>query len=197
MPAPVIQLEGLGKSFPGRKRPALGGISASIHPGRVTGLVGPDGAGKTTLLRLMAGLLTPSEGRVAVKGLDPAKDAARLAPVIGYMPQKFGLYEDLTVGENLALHADLRGVTGPARQESFDRLLAFTDLSRFTSRLAGRLSGGMKQKLGLACALLGQPEVLLHAQSSAAPFYLRAGYSVEGDPFEEAGIPHLAMRKRL
>ncbi|HRT08850.1 MAG TPA: ATP-binding cassette domain-containing protein [Candidatus Paceibacterota bacterium] len=161
MPAPVIQLEGLGKSFPGGKRPALGGISASIHPGRVTGLVGPDGAGKTTLLRLMAGLLTPSQGRVAVKGLDPAKDAVRLAPVIGYMPQKFGLYEDLTVGENLALHADLRGVTGPERQESFDRLLAFTDLSRFTSRLAGRLSGGMKQKLGLACALLGQPEVLL------------------------------------
>lgn len=161
MPTPPIQLEGLGKTFSGAQRPALSGITASISAGRVTGLVGPDGAGKTTLLRLMAGLLTPSQGRVTVKGLDPAKDAARLAPVIGYMPQKFGLYEDLTVAENLELHADLRGVTGTHRQASFDRLLAFTDLSRFTSRLAGRLSGGMKQKLGLACALLGKPEVLL------------------------------------
>lgn len=161
MSAPVIQLEGLRKTFPGARRPALNGITAPLRGGIVTGVVGPDGAGKTTLLRLMAGLLTPAEGRVVVKGLNPAKDAAALAPAIGYMPQKFGLYEDLTVAENLQLHADLRGITGRERRNSFDRLLAFTDLSRFTGRLAGRLSGGMKQKLGLACALLGRPEILL------------------------------------
>jgi len=157
----LVTLEAVRKVFPGAKSPALDGISATLQPGRITGLVGPDGAGKTTLLRLMAGLLTPTSGAIRVVGLDPAHHTAALRDAVGYMPQKFGLYEDLSVQENLDLHADLRGVIGEERALTFKRLLDFTDLGRFTPRLAGRLSGGMKQKLGLACALLGHPRLLL------------------------------------
>ena len=157
----MIEVEKLGKVFKHSLRPALSGLTAKVRAGVVTGLVGPDGAGKTTLLRLIAGLLVPSSGSVRVNGLDPAHGSAALREFIGYMPQKFGLYEDLTVQENLELHADLRGLTGQERLDTFERLLAFTDLSRFTGRLAGKLSGGMKQKLGLACALLGKPRLLL------------------------------------
>ncbi|HEX3984065.1 MAG TPA: ATP-binding cassette domain-containing protein [Acidisoma sp.] len=140
---------------------ALSGISAEIQPGIITGLIGPDGAGKTTLLRLLAGLLRPSGGHVSVLGHDMSRDAARAHPSIGYMPQRFGLYEDLTVAENLDLFADLHGMAPAVRAERIERLLHFTGLARFTGRLAGRLSGGMKQKLGLACALLGRPRLLL------------------------------------
>jgi ABC-2 type transport system ATP-binding protein len=161
MPVPIVQLNGLEKRFAGGKAPALAGLSAAVLPGRVTGLVGPDGAGKTTLMRLMAGLLEPTAGQVLIEGLEPIRDSAKLREFVGYMPQKFGLYEDLSVAENLNLHADLRGVVGAERETSFKRLLDFTDLARFTDRLAGKLSGGMKQKLGLACALLGRPRLLL------------------------------------
>ncbi|MDD5579925.1 MAG: ATP-binding cassette domain-containing protein [Methylobacter sp.] len=157
----LVTIESVQKIFTDSKKPALDGISATIQPGRITGLVGPDGAGKTTLIRLMAGLLAPTSGKIRVDGLDPIHDAAKLRESIGYMPQKFGLYEDLSVQENLELHADLRNVVGEERSATFKRLLDFTDLARFTSRLAGKLSGGMKQKLGLACALLGQPRLLL------------------------------------
>ncbi|RJL48254.1 ATP-binding cassette domain-containing protein [Pectobacterium carotovorum] len=156
-----IALDGLEKRFPGQKKPALASLTAEIHSGAVTGLVGPDGAGKTTLLRMLAGLLTPSHGTLRVANLDPIQEDRQLHAILGYMPQKFGLYEDLTVMENLTLYADLRGITGEVRRETFERLLSFTDLTRFTDRLAGKLSGGMKQKLGLACTLLGQPKVLL------------------------------------
>ena len=149
------------KSFPGMEKPALDTLDGEILAGRVTGLVGPDGAGKTTLLRLIAGLLVPGAGSLTTLGEDPVTDAAAIHGELGYMPQKFGLYEDLTVLENLTLHADLRNVTGKERGETFDRLLAFTDLKSFTKRYAGKLSGGMKQKLGLACALLGKPRLLL------------------------------------
>lgn len=155
----MVQFEKLEKRFKGEPRAALSGVTAAIHSGMVTGLVGPDGAGKTTLMRLMAGLLDPTSGTVTVGG--KSQDAAGASDLIGYMPQRFGLYEDLTVEENLNLHAELRGVTGAERQASFRKLLEFTDLGRFTSRLAGKLSGGMKQKLGLACALLGHPRLLL------------------------------------
>ncbi|MBN3055261.1 ATP-binding cassette domain-containing protein [Pectobacterium brasiliense] len=156
-----IALDGLEKRFAGQEKPALASLTAEIHSGAVTGLVGPDGAGKTTLLRMLAGLLTPSHGTLRVANLDPIQEDRQLHAILGYMPQKFGLYEDLTVMENLTLYADLRGITGEVRRETFERLLSFTDLSRFTDRLAGKLSGGMKQKLGLACTLLGQPKVLL------------------------------------
>jgi len=157
----VVTLQELTKEFPGNGHPALAALTAQINAGVITGLVGPDGAGKTTLMRLIAGLLTPTSGKIEVDGRDPIRDATELQDFIGYMPQRFGLYEDLTVGENLGLYADLRGVLGKEREETFERLLKFTDLAQFTGRLAGKLSGGMKQKLGLACALLGHPKLLL------------------------------------
>ncbi len=157
----AVVLSGLSKSFPGQKTPALAGIDAAIRAGIITGVAGPDGAGKTTLMRLMAGLLRKDGGEITVLGLDPIASARALRLRVGYMPQKFGLYEDLSVIENLGLHADLRGVVGQERETTFARLLSFTDLHRFTERLAGKLSGGMKQKLGLACALLGRPDLLL------------------------------------
>jgi ABC-2 type transport system ATP-binding protein len=127
----------------------------------VTGLVGPDGAGKTTLIRLIAGLLRPQSGRITVCGFDSVGQAETIHGVVGYMPQRFGLYEDLTVAENLNLNADLRAVTGPERAQAFERLLSFTGLAPFSKRLAGALSGGMKQKLGLACTLIRPPRLLL------------------------------------
>ena len=154
-------LSGLTKTFRGLAAPALSDVSGTVRSGVVTGVAGPDGAGKTTLMRLMAGLLRPDGGSLTVLGRDPCARGGNLRLRVGYMPQKFGLYEDLSVLENLELYADLRNVTGAARAESFERMLAFTDLARFTERHAGKLSGGMKQKLGLACALLGAPRVLL------------------------------------
>ncbi len=157
----AVSLAEVSYRFAGSSSFALEGVTASLPPGGIIGLVGPDGAGKTTLMRLMAGLLKASSGTVRVLGRDPLADHAVLRATLGYMPQKFGLYEDLTVLENLNLYADLRAVVGEERRRSFERLLAFTDLARFTDRPAGKLSGGMKQKLGLACVLLGSPEVLL------------------------------------
>ncbi|MGL4858717.1 MAG: ATP-binding cassette domain-containing protein [Enterobacteriaceae bacterium] len=156
-----IMLSQVEKTFPGLAQPAIEALTIEINPGGVTGLVGPDGAGKTTLLRMLAGLLTPGSGTIRVLGLDPLTDDKQLHAILDYMPQKFGLYEDLTVMENLNLYAELRDVPVQERQSTFQHLLKFTDLSRFTSRLAGKLSGGMKQKLGLACTLLGKPRVLL------------------------------------
>ncbi|MGQ7807011.1 ATP-binding cassette domain-containing protein [Hafnia alvei] len=156
-----IVLDGVEKRFAGMDQPAVASLSTRIASGAVMGLVGPDGAGKTTLIRMLAGLLKPSAGTVSVVGLDPLTQDSKLHAILGYMPQKFGLYEDLTVIENLTLYADLRGVIGEERRKTFERLLKFTDLTRFTERLAGKLSGGMKQKLGLACTLVGEPKVLL------------------------------------
>lgn len=161
MESRYIALEGLEKRFDGLDRPAVASLTIRIASGAVMGLVGPDGAGKTTLMRILAGLLKPSAGRVSVVGLDPLRQDRQLHAILGYMPQKFGLYEDLTVMENLNLYASLRGVIGAERQRTFERLLAFTSLAPFTDRLAGKLSGGMKQKLGLACTLIGSPQVLL------------------------------------
>jgi drug efflux transport system ATP-binding protein len=156
----AVRFESLVKRF-GAGSPAIEGLSATITPGHVTGLVGPDGAGKTTLMRLMAGLLAPSDGSITVCGFDTRLEVEALHRAVSYMPQRFGLYEDLTVIENLDLYADLRGVVGTARRRAFDQLLQFTGLAPFTGRLAGRLSGGMKQKLGLACALVYTPQLLL------------------------------------
>ncbi len=157
----TIELKGVVKRFPDMEKPAVASLTVTLSAGGVIGLVGPDGAGKTTLMRMLAGLLQPSEGAIRVAGLDPIKDSGDLHALMGYMPQKFGLYEDLTVQENLNLYADLRSVTGEQRHQTFEKLLAFTALAPFTGRLAGKLSGGMKQKLGLACTLVGQPQVLL------------------------------------
>ncbi|MEJ2402099.1 MAG: ATP-binding cassette domain-containing protein [Xanthomonadales bacterium] len=158
----AVVIEGAGKRF--GEVVALNAIDATIEPGRLTGLVGPDGAGKTTLLRLLAALMTPTSGRIAVAGVDVVEHPSVVHERTGYMPQRFGLYEDLSVLENLRLYADLRGVGIGAEDERarlFERLLRFSQLEPFTERLAGKLSGGMKQKLGLACALMGRPDVLL------------------------------------
>ena len=140
---------------------ALQGINMQIKTGQLTALVGPDGAGKTTFLRLIAGLYKPTAGSLEVLGMDVAKDPQSVQERISYMPQKFGLYEDLSIQENLDLYADLHGVPMNVRKERFARLLKITDLARFTERPAGKLSGGMKQKLGLACTLVRSPELLL------------------------------------
>ncbi|WP_380872046.1 ABC transporter ATP-binding protein [Sphingomonas sp. DBB INV C78] len=154
----VATARGVTKRFAPSGPAALDGVDMDIVAGRMTGLVGPDGAGKTTLIRLLAGLLDADGGTIDVLG-KPATEADRT--MIGYMPQRFGLYEDLSVLENLTLYADLRGLPHDERQAQFDRLLEFTDLARFKPRLAGKLSGGMKQKLGLACALVRTPRLLL------------------------------------
>ena len=159
----AVCLEGLVMRF-GKGREAvtaLDGVNAVIPAGRITGLVGPDAAGKTTLMRIMAGLMPPGEGRVSLFGYSPAELMRSQPNSIGYMPQRFGLYEDISVMANMRLHASLRGLEGAERDSVFEKLLGFTNLAPFTERLAGRLSGGMKQKLGIACALLGSPRLLL------------------------------------
>jgi ABC-2 type transport system ATP-binding protein len=153
---PLASTRDLVKRF-GKAAPALDGITMAVEPGRITGLVGPDGAGKTTLIRILAGLMAPSEGSVEMLGGAPGDRLDEL----GYMPQRFGLYEDLSVLENLNLYAEVRGLPRGEHAETFRRLMEFTDLARFQDRLAGKLSGGMKQKLGLACALVKTPKVLL------------------------------------
>ena len=165
MARPVVVGNDLRKVFraPGKggEVRALDGVSIEVCAGELTALVGPDGAGKTTLIRLMAGLLTADGGTLRVLDIDPAVEPQRIQDRIGYMPQKFGLYEDLSVQENLDLYADLHGVSAEERTRRYPQLMQMTDLGRFTGRLAGRLSGGMKQKLGLACTLVRSPELLL------------------------------------
>jgi len=140
---------------------AIDDLNIEINKGELTALVGPDGAGKTTFLRLVAGLYQPTSGSLNVLGLDVIKSPQAVQNRISYMPQRFGLYEDLSVQENLDLYADLHGVAQDIRTKRFKRLLEITDLTNFTARLAGQLSGGMKQKLGLACTLVRSPELLL------------------------------------
>ena len=147
---PAARVSALVKSF-GTVR-ALDGISATLPEGKILGLVGPDGAGKTTLIRLFAGLMSPTSGTVEVLGRTPQAEGGATQAETGYMPQRFGLYEDLSVLDNLNLYANLRALDAAERAQRFAELLRFTDLAPFTERLAGQLSGGMKQKLGLACA---------------------------------------------
>ncbi|MBL1321780.1 MAG: ABC transporter ATP-binding protein [Methylophaga sp.] len=159
----VLSITNVSKSFlrGNKKISALKDVSFSITPGQVTGLIGPDGAGKTTLLRLISGLLNADTGQVSVLGFDTRSDSLRIQASIGYMPQRFGLYEDLTVQENLNLYADLQNITQQDRAKRFIELMHMTGLKPFVNRLAGKLSGGMKQKLGLACTLIKSPKLLL------------------------------------
>ncbi len=160
---PALTCTRLCKAFKagGRRIEALDSVSLSVAPGQVTGLIGPDGAGKTTFMRLAAGLLQADAGIIEILGLSLARDALAVQASIGYMPQRFGLYEDLSVAENLDLYADLQGVPVPERPARYAELLRMVGLTPFTERLAGRLSGGMKQKLGLACTLVRPPRLLL------------------------------------
>lgn len=159
----ALDFKDVTKVFQSGKRivEALRGISFQALPGIITGMIGPDGAGKTTIMRLAAGLLIPNSGRITFFGVDVQQHPSRVQSSLGYMPQHFGLYEDLTVQENLDLYADLQGVGHEERPARYSQLLDMTGLAPFTSRLAGRLSGGMKQKLGLACTLVRSPRLLL------------------------------------
>ncbi len=159
----ALVLEAVSKTFiaGGLTVKALAGVDIRTRPGQVTGLIGPDGAGKTTLMRLAAGLLVPDSGRIQVLGIDVVRDPLTVQSSVGYMPQRFGLYEDLSVQENLDLYADLQGVPKGERPARYRELMHMTGLAPFTRRLAGRLSGGMKQKLGLACTLVRPPRLLL------------------------------------
>lgn len=156
-----VVIKNLTKTFPHSQFPAIDNLTLNIEKGQITGLIGPDGAGKSTLIRIIAGLLSTTQGEVTTLDLNPYIQKRLINEKIGYMPQKFGLYEDLSVLENLELYSELKGIKKEEKREIFEKLLNFTDLNRFQERLAGALSGGMKQKLGLACALLGTPELLL------------------------------------
>ncbi|MFQ5746900.1 MAG: ATP-binding cassette domain-containing protein [Gemmatimonadota bacterium] len=157
--ATAVELLGLGRRF--GELTAVDGLTFAVGHGELFGIVGPDGAGKTTTLRMLAGVLRPSTGDARVRGISVARDPEGVKPVIAYMSQRFGLYEDLTVRENIDFYADLYRVPRAVRPSRRERLWAFSGLGPFESRLAGALSGGMKQKLGLCCALVHQPQVLL------------------------------------
>lgn len=181
----LVAINSLEKSFD--EKVALHDINIHLPKGRIVGLVGPDGAGKTTLIRLIAGLLKPTKGTITVDSFDTIKESHKVHERIGYMPQRFGLYEDLSVIQNLTLYADLRGVKGEERHQSFEKLLAFTALEPFKKRLAKDLSGGMKQKLGLACALIKKPMLLLLDEPSVGvdPISRRELWKMVGELISE------------
>ncbi|HXX18303.1 MAG TPA: ABC transporter ATP-binding protein [Candidatus Acidoferrum sp.] len=156
---PAIIISGLTKNF-GEVR-AVDGLSFDVRPGEIFGLVGPDGAGKTTTLRILAGVLDADSGAATVAGHDAVHDPEGAKNDLSYMSQRFGLYEDLTVDENIRFYADLFGVERKRREQHSAELLAAAGLQEFRRRLAGNLSGGMKQKLGLVCALIHTPRVIL------------------------------------
>jgi ABC-2 type transport system ATP-binding protein len=156
---PAIKVDGLTRSFPGVR--AVDGLSFDVNAGEIFGLVGPDGAGKTTTLRMLAGILPPDAGKATVAGCDVVRDPESAKHTLSYMPQRFGLYEDLTVDENIRFYADLFGVRKSERNSRSTQLLKAAGMSEFRTRMAGKLSGGMKQKLGLVCALIHRPKVIL------------------------------------
>lgn len=156
--AAIIETRELTKRFD--ELTAVDHLNLSVERGEIFGLVGPDGAGKTTTLRMLCGLMDPSEGSATVAGHDAARESQAVKDQIGYMAQRFGLYGDLTVDENMAFYADLFDITGADRGELTARLLRMTRMEEFRARQAGRLSGGMKQKLALMCTLLHRPQIL-------------------------------------
>ena len=159
MAEPALSLKGLTRRF--GENVALDGLTLDVEAGELFGIVGPDGAGKTTTLRMLAGVLAPTSGSGIIHGVDVATDPEGVKPFIAYMSQQFGLYQDLTVRENIHFYADLYRVPKHERPARLERLFAFSSLGPFQDRLAGNLSGGMKQKLSLCCALIHHPEVLL------------------------------------
>jgi ABC-2 type transport system ATP-binding protein len=154
----TIRIQDLTRTFGGLR--AVDGLSLSVREGEIFGLVGPDGAGKTTTMRLLTAIMAPTSGDAWVMDKHIVRDGEAIKEEIGYMSQRFGLYPDLTVQENIDFYADIYGLPSKGRADKVDRLLSFSNLTPFRKRLAGNLSGGMKQKLGLACALIHTPRVL-------------------------------------
>ncbi|HPC73354.1 MAG TPA: ABC transporter ATP-binding protein [Syntrophales bacterium] len=159
IPEPFIRIQSVSRRF--ADVTALEDLSLDIPRGSLFGLVGSDGAGKSTLLRMIATMIPPTSGQILVNGIDAVSGRREIKNLIGYMPQRFGLYQDLTVAENLAFFMDVFGITGAERVKRRERYLGFSNLLPFVDRLAGNLSGGMKQKLGLACVLVHQPSLLI------------------------------------
>lgn len=157
---PAIDIEAVSLTKRFGERLAVADLTLTVCRGETFALVGPDGAGKTTTMRLLVGIMDPDAGSARVLGFDTVAEAERLKEHIGYMPQRFGLYDDLTVAENIAFYADLYGVSRAERQRRLPGLLEFAGLAPFQHRLAGQLSGGMRQKLGLICALSHRPRAL-------------------------------------
>ncbi|HLK63371.1 MAG TPA: ABC transporter ATP-binding protein [Bryobacteraceae bacterium] len=155
---PIIEINGLTRRF--GTLTAVDHLDLAVERGEIFGLVGPDGAGKTTTLRMLCGLMDPSEGSARVAGHDVARESQAVKDQIGYMAQRFGLYQDLTVDENMAFYGDLFGIVGDEREKMTGELLRMTRMEPFRGRQAGRLSGGMKQKLALMCTLLHRPQIL-------------------------------------
>ena len=156
----AVEIKNITKTF-NKDTKALEDLCLNIKRGLITGIVGADSAGKTTLLRSITGFIVPDKGKITTLNLDPVEQRDELNSILGYMPQKFGLYEDLSVIENLELYAKLKELPLSEKENTFEKLLKFTNLEPFKKRRAGKLSGGMKQKLGLACTLLGTPELLV------------------------------------
>jgi ABC-2 type transport system ATP-binding protein len=154
-----VQIENVSRSF--EQVEAVCDVSFNVDKGTIFGLVGSDGAGKSTLLRMAATMIRPSSGRILLGGFDVVSQRTKVKNIMGYMPQRFGLYQDLTVGENIDFFMDIFGISGLDKKERRERYLGFSNLLPFVDRLVGNLSGGMKQKLGLACVLVHQPRVLI------------------------------------
>ena len=154
-----IVADRLTKIFVGEKVPSINSLSFRLPEGKISGIVGPDGAGKTTLIRLMVGLLQPNEGKLCVLGVNSFNEQEKLYELIGYMPQRFGLYDELTVKQNLNLYTKLQGIK--QKESEYLQLMEFAGLAGFESYLARDLSGGMRQKLGLICSLLKRPKALI------------------------------------
>lgn len=158
----MIQTSALSKQYRSqRERAALNEISIEVPKGALFGIVGADGAGKTTLLRILATVLRASSGKASLAGLDTRRDAEQIRRILGYMPQEFSQYPDLSLQENLNFFADIQRVPAHQKRERIDRMLEFTHLAEFRDRPAGKLSGGMKKKLALACAMVHDPQVLI------------------------------------
>jgi ABC-2 type transport system ATP-binding protein len=156
---PYLRIYGVSCRFGNLE--AVRDVTLSVEKGTIFGLVGSDGAGKSTLLRMAATMLKPAAGRITIGGLDVVSRKAEVKALIGYMPQRFGLYQDLTVEENIDFFMDIFGITGTERKARKALYLGFSNLLPFTERQAGNLSGGMKQKLGLACVLVHEPKLLI------------------------------------
>src|SRR5215207_411857 len=184
----AIETSGLSRSFGAVQ--AVAGLTMNVPAGQIYGLVGPDGAGKTTTLRLLCGALLSDSGQASVMGIDVARDPEGVRRRIGYMPQRFSLYGDLTVRENMLFFADIYGVPRAEQAALLDRLLAFSRLSKFQNRRADALSGGMKQKLALACVLIHKPDVLMLDEPTTGvdPVSRREFWDIVRDAVNQEGM---------